>query len=153
MGGLLAVPVAVLLLVLLLALMGRRWTAPAYTTEAEVDVVEDPFDLVDDFEPLPYEPAPRMASMPSTALAPRPYTSGQLDRYESPLDHRYGSLARQQSAVYDPYGTQATAHDGYGSSGELELFGSREVEVYERRDPEPEPEEPRGFPYGPYKYS
>lgn len=187
MGGLLAVPVAVLLFVLVLAMMGRRW-APAYAAEAEF--VEDPYDLVDDFDPLPYAPgpyelesalyepeppryaprpyepaspsyetapAPYEPPQPSTALAPRPYAARDADRYESPLDHRYGSLERQPSAVYDPYGTQTQARDAHApsgrSSGELELFGSREVEVYERPDPEPEPEEPRGFPYGPYKHN
>ncbi len=126
-------PVAVLLFVLVLAMMGRRWTSPAYA--AEVEIVEDPMDLVDDFEPLPYSPAP---------VGQRP--SYESDRYESPLDHRYGSLARRPSSAYDTYNTRRPEPQG---SGELELYGAREVEVYT----EPEPEEPRGFPYGPYRHN
>ncbi|WP_329244076.1 hypothetical protein OG417_47135 [Actinoallomurus sp. NBC_01490] len=111
MAGLLAVPVGVLLFVIVLALMGRRWISPAALADAPF---EDDFD-----EPVPYaepwgyyEPPPAPASMssaqshgpaqqrpaPRHALPPAPRPQHALPPVARP-QHALPSAPRSQSAL------------------------------------------------------
>jgi hypothetical protein len=164
MIGVLAVPIGVLLLVLVLALMGSLWASPVPLDEQESGEFGD---LEEAFEPRPLPPyVPESASRAygyrpvHTPPAQQSYGSGAPDPYGPSAPDPYGSPAR------DPYGSPApqpfwpAARESYGSPAQSpyaaprrETYGSSAQDPYAHppgRDPEPE--QPRGFPYGPYKH-
>jgi hypothetical protein len=96
MIGLLAVPVGVLLLVVMLALIGGRWTVPgSYAAEPEppepLEDYEEPY--VDPWRADPW----RLAEPPRPALPPAP----------RPPAHRPHALPPVSREQRDPYGHPA----------------------------------------------
>ncbi|MCO5996165.1 hypothetical protein [Actinoallomurus rhizosphaericola] len=154
MAGALAVPVAVLLLVLVFALMGRRWvlTGPDVAFEDDAAAYED-----DDFEPTPYRAAlepPRPASpaaydayRPSTpgyGFAPAahdPYGPGR-DPYATPPRDPYDRTARE------PY--DSPAPEPYAPPQRAEVSDWEPYVPAPRRSPEPASRPSYGAPADPY---
>jgi hypothetical protein len=113
MAGVLAVPVGVLLLVLLLALMGRRWVLTGPDTALTADYAD--YDAEYEYgrlEPAPYRPA---------LEAPRHASSTAYDAYGSGAYDAYGSGA------YDAYGSASQAHGAYESGRDAYAAPSRET--------------------------
>ncbi|MCO6008387.1 hypothetical protein NE236_25755 [Actinoallomurus purpureus] len=102
MAGALAVPVGVLLLVLVLAMMGRRWvlTGPDETFMAEYEAryADDDFE---DFEPAPYGAAPAIPRHASST-AYDAYGSSAPDVYAAPPRDPYGTPVREPYASPRP---------------------------------------------------
>jgi hypothetical protein len=166
MAGLLAVPVGVLLLVIVLALMGRRWAAPGVLDEepyedhdeAEEYAPPDPWD----HRPSPERqwPTPPPVERARHALPPVERPRHALP----PAQPRYGSLAalpparppeRDRPLALPPARSgHASAPDSYGSSDPYDRPYEREAYDRHRRPEEPSRDEPapRGFPYGPYRH-
>jgi hypothetical protein len=173
LGGLLAVPVIVFLLVLVLALLGGRWTVPAADGAAydgSVDF-EEPEDIVADFDPwpVPYAPAP-VAALPagpapsastpsaSTAMEPRsygslarrhaydePYDQPYTERYDQPYDPRRYEQPYAPPSYEQPYDQpRPPVREPYWGDD----YGPPASNPYGRgQDGTTEP--PAGFPYGP----
>ncbi|GLY83617.1 hypothetical protein [Actinoallomurus iriomotensis] len=170
MAGLLAVPVGVLLFVIVLALMGRRWVTPAALADAPY---EDDFD-----EPTPYaepwgyyEPprapapapappaqqwhAPLPAPRPQNALPPAPRPQPQSYGRQPALPPGESRLALPSARPAYPspppesYGGYERP-DPYRRSYERDTYGR---DPYERQgEPEPDDSSQRGFPHGPYQH-
>jgi hypothetical protein len=157
MIGVLAVPIGVFLLVLVLALMGSRWVSPVPLDEQESEESEEFGDLEEAFDPRPPPP-----------YAPEPAAHGYRPVHTPPAQQSYGSGAPDPygPSAREPYGSPApqpfwpAARESYGSPSQSpyaasrrEPYGSSAQDAYAPppgRDPEPE--RPRGFPYGPYKH-
>lgn len=113
MIGLLAVPVAVLLLVVVLALIGGRWTPPPEDSGACEDVEGD--ELVPPWPADPWRPAapltPRSLPSPSRDLlpAPRPYHP-PAPPSASPS---YGVLSREPCDTSPEYGPGPAHGQGF----------------------------------------
>ncbi|MFL6053862.1 MAG: hypothetical protein ACJ72W_13245 [Actinoallomurus sp.] len=148
MAGVLAVPVGVLLLVLVLALMGRRWvlTGPDTALAADYDAVYEYGRL----GPAPYRPAlepPRHASSTAyDAYAPQTYATPPRNTYAS---EAYASPPR------DAYGSEAYApppRDNYGVPVREPYAPPRTSEVSDWEPYVPTPrralEAPSPSPYG-----
>jgi hypothetical protein len=159
MVGLLAVPVGVLLLVVVLALMGRRWSSPGPLGEADpLDDAAEFDEPADGFErpPLPpYAPAPATRTYgyrpPSDPPARHSYGPPAQAPYGSPAYDQYGSPAQQPywSAPREPYGSHA--HEPYGRPAQG-LYHASAHDSYGQSQDDPESEQPPGFPYGPYEH-
>ncbi|GAA4609585.1 hypothetical protein GCM10023195_38820 [Actinoallomurus liliacearum] len=124
MAGALAVPVAVLLLVLLLALMGRRWvlTGPDAAFAEDHEGYDAEYEE-DDLEPTPYRPA---------LEPPRHTASTAYDAYRpAPAAYdAYGSTARPRdshAARRDGYATQP--REPYGGPAQQPYTPPRPAEV------------------------
>jgi hypothetical protein len=165
MAGLLAVPVGVLLFVIVLALMGRRWGTPAALADAPY---EDDFD-----EPTPYaepwgyyEPprapapaptaqqwhAPLPAPRPQNALppAPRPQPQPQPQSYG-----RQPALPPGESRLALPSARSAYASpppESYGGYERRDAYGRQENDPHARPGRSEWDDSSRdAFPYGPYR--
>jgi hypothetical protein len=160
MIGLLAVPVGVLLLVVMLALIGGRWTVPgSYAAEPEppepLEDYEEPY--VDPWRADPW----RLAEPPRPALPPaprppahRPHALPPVSRLALPAASQPPPQRPSQDLVpaprpYRPPAGPPPARPAYGSLAR------------EQRDPYGHPAEPeqerqsppqQGFPYGPYRH-
>ena len=181
MAGLLAVPVGVVVFVSVLALMGRRWTAPVALADAEAEAYEEP--------PVPYadpwgyyEPPRAPIALPPAqdsrpvrewpALPPAPEPRHALpavqDRYALPAarppDRPYGNSpalppARPAEPEHPPAPPAYLSYppESYVLPEGRDPYGRpADPEPYERdryrRPEEPPPEDRRGFPYGPYRH-
>ncbi|WP_433180081.1 hypothetical protein [Actinoallomurus sp. CA-150999] len=132
MAGVLAVPVGVLLLVLVLAMMGRRWAlaGPDEALVAEYDAGYEDDDL--ELEPAPSH---RPAYDPYAEAAPDrhgygepardPYGFAPQETYAEPRDP-FGTRAGDPYAEPHPYGTHAS--DPY--SEPRDPYGTRESDPY-----------------------
>jgi hypothetical protein len=162
MIGLLAVPVGVLLLVVVLALTGARWTVPgSYAAEPEpLEDYDEPF--VDPWRADPWRlaepprpalpPAPRPAPPPAPRHALPPVSRLALPAASQPPPPPRSPQRPSQDLVpaprpYRPPAGPPPARPAYGSLAR------------EQRDPYGHPAEPeqeqssqQGFPYGPYRH-
>ncbi|MGI5225376.1 hypothetical protein [Actinoallomurus sp. CA-142502] len=161
MAGLLAVPVGVLLFVIVLALMGRRWVTPAALAAAPY---EDDFD-----EPTPYaEPWGYYEPPRAPAPAPPAQSPAPAEQWRAPLP------APQPQPQPQSYGRQPAlppgesplalppARPAYPSPPPESYGRSERPDPYRRsyeRDPygrqgesAPDDSSRRGFPHGPYQH-
>ncbi|MEV0402879.1 hypothetical protein [Actinoallomurus sp. NPDC050550] len=114
MAGMLAVPVGVLLFVLVLAMMGRRWALAgpdeALIAEYDAGYEDDDFEL----EPAPsHRPAydPYGSSYAEAARDRHGYGEPARDPYGFAPEKTYAEPREQYAEPRDPYGTR----DPYGS--------------------------------------
>jgi hypothetical protein len=154
MIGLLVVPVGVLLLVVVLALAGGRWTAPgAYAAEPEGLDDQDDYDepFVDPWRADPW----RLAEPPRPALPPAPR---QTPRPALPPASRLAlPAASQPPPPPRPSQDLLPAPRPYRPPAERPARPAYGSLAREQRDPygrpaEPDPESQQGFPYGPYRH-
>jgi hypothetical protein len=150
MIGLLAVPVGVLLLVVVLALIGGRWTVPgSYAAEPLEEPLEE---YVDPWRADPW----RLAEPPRPALPPaprQPHALPPVSRLALPAASPPPPPPRPPSQdlvpaprPYRPPAGQPPARPAYGS-----LAREQQREPY-GRPTEPEQDQQQGFPYGPYRH-
>jgi hypothetical protein len=144
MVGALAVPVAVLLLVLVFALMGRRWVLAGPDLALAED---DEAAYEDEFDPAPYRPAlepPRSTAYRPALEAPRTTPSAAYDAYRPAPG--YGSVP----AAREPYESRRGSYAGtpaepYARPAQEPYAPSRPAEVSDwepyvpspRQSPEP----------------
>ncbi|MEV5748247.1 hypothetical protein AB0L00_10550 [Actinoallomurus sp. NPDC052308] len=131
MAGALAVPVAVLLLVLLLALMGRRWvlTGPDAAFAEDYEGYDAEYEE-DDLEPTPYRPA---------LEPPRHTASTAYDAY------------RPVPAAYDAYGSTARPRDSHAARRDGYATQPREPYGRPAREPYAPPRPAHGSDWEPYE--
>lgn len=131
MAGALAVPVAVLLLVLLLALMGRRWvlTGPDAAFAEDYEGYDAEYEE-DDLEPTPYRPA---------LEPPRHTASTAYDAY------------RPAPAAYDAYGSTARPRDSHAARRDGYATQPREPYGRPAREPYAPPRPAQGSDWEPYE--
>ncbi|GAA4636097.1 hypothetical protein GCM10023196_084540 [Actinoallomurus vinaceus] len=113
MAGVLAVPVGVLLFVLVLAMMGRRWAfaGPDEALVAEYDAGYEDDDL--ELEPAPSH-RPAYDPYGSSYAEPAPYGEPARDPYRSAAQETYAEPRDPyDTPSRDPYGTRAS--DPYAS--------------------------------------
>jgi hypothetical protein len=129
MLGLLGVPVGVLLFVLVLALLGGRWSVPA--------AAEDPPGplALESARSLPALPAPVRRIDPAQDLVPLPRAYGSLPAAQ-PRQQYEPWLSGRSRETYTPEPYRPVTRDPY-----------REREPYAESEPEPQ-----RFPYGPYRH-
>jgi hypothetical protein len=156
MIGLLAVPVGVLLLVVVLALIGSRWTVPGSDGEPEpLEDYDEPF--VDPWSADPW----RLAEPPRPALPPAsrpmlppprpalPPASRLALPAAPPAPPPPGSHAPSQDLVPAP----RPYHRTPSPPPARPAYGVLSHERYDRPpEPDPESSQQQGFPYGPYRH-
>lgn len=124
MLALLAVPVGVVLFVVVLALLGRRWEVPLAETDPDLDLDEmdylEDLDLGPEFPPL-QRPAPPVWELPAPAPPPAPERA-----LPAPPPRAALPPARPRYGAY--------SHDPYAP-------------------PETDDSSSQAFPYGPYRHT
>ncbi|MCO5968827.1 hypothetical protein [Actinoallomurus soli] len=162
MAGALAVPVAVLLLVLVFALMGRRWvlTGPDAVFEDDGAAYGDD----DDFEPTPYRAAlepPRPASAaaydayrPAPGYGSAPAASGSYapgrDPYATPSREPYDRTTPEPHDRTAPEPYDSPAPEPYAPPQRAEISDWEPYVPAPRRSPEPTSRPSYGGPADPY---
>ena len=156
MIGLLAVPVGVLLLVVLLALIGGRWTVPgSYAAPEPLEDHAEDYDepFVDPWRADPWRLAepPRPSLPPWPESPPRPAPQPALppvSRLALPPapPPRPQAPSRDLAPAPRPYQRPAPPPP-------RPAYGALSHERYDRpAEPDPESSPQQGFPYGPYRH-
>jgi hypothetical protein len=149
MAALLAVPVGVLLFVVMLALLGRRWTvAPAAHAEPYFEQYVEPYLEPHASAERYAEPAP--PPYPPRHAEPRsPWQGGHDgDSWGRPEPEPWPAPARELSAPR-PRAALPPARPALPPA--QPAYGSYAREEY-GPPPERASEQPQGFPYGPYRH-
>jgi hypothetical protein len=153
MIGLLAVPVGVLLLVVVLALIGGRWTVPgAYAGPEPLEDYDEPF--VDPWRADPWRlaepPRPALPPAPRPALPPAPRPAlppaSRLALPPAPPPRPQPQApSRELAPAPRPYHRPPPPP--------RPAYGALSHERYDRpAEPDPESSSQQGFPYGPYRH-